>query len=246
MFIPGITFEYGDEIINDNLPFCPIAGLDSFLAEWVRQIGTSSESRVVTGDEFSQLTKLLNKGNFPRNLKANNIESIATTLLKYNFTSDRDIAEFLIMRGADNAMAIQVGSLLAKKMDMLRYLSSVSSFSFVGEGFTDKSQDRIDALTQFVEATLDNHHPFSQMVRAVAYQYMRTAPLWRVENGKLVINRRRKVYIHITNRTVLEFLAKGVSSQQGIESDVYQQMLRDSIYFDDIRGEPINTRLDFT
>jgi len=137
-FIPGVSFKSGNIIENRNLPFCPIVGLDINLQLWFKQIGTSSEDRVITGEGFSRLSSLLNKGNFPRNLKANNIENIARDILGLHLTSIEDIADFLIMRGADTEQATQVASTLSKRIDMLNYLADISMYSSVGEGFTDK------------------------------------------------------------------------------------------------------------
>ena len=232
-FIPGVSFEEGDLIRNSSLPFCPIAGLDSNLQMWFQQIGTSSEEKIITGDGFSALSKLLSYGNFPRNLKANSIENIASDLLRYGFTSEVDIAEFLIMRGAEEDGALRFAKIMANKMEMMIYLSNISTFSFVGEGFTDKSAERIFQLVKFVESDLDNSTAFAQMIKSVGYQFMRTRPLWTYENGIIKPNPRRIAMIRITEETKISFLMRYAKSENNI--GIYDQMLRDALFSTSLR-----------
>jgi chorismate-pyruvate lyase len=229
-FIPGVRYEYIDVVINGNIPICPVAGLDKHLQAWMQQIGTSSEERVITGNSFSKITKLLNRGNFPRNLKANNIENIASELLRLNFVETVDIADFLIMRGAETDSALSVASLLNKKMDMLKYLSDISAFSFVGEGFTDKSEGRINQLVKFAIPLIDNSTPFTQMIKAVAYQFLRTDDLWDYtrETGEVKTRLRRHVLIHINDETVLTAISKSLTTNTDI---LVKQMVRDGLFF---------------
>lgn len=227
-FIPGVTFTSGDVVENSGLPFCPIAGLDNFMQLWFQQIGTSSEEKIVTGDGFGMLSRILNYGNFPRNLKANSVENIATDLLRYGFTSEIDISEFLIMRGAEQDASLRFAKLMAGKMEMLMYLSNISAFSFVGEGFTDKSAERISQLTRFSDSALDNSTPFSQMIRALGYQHVRTRPLWIQEDGRLVPNPRRICLIHTTEETKINFLMK-YAKHEG-NAGVFDSMLREALF----------------
>lgn len=208
MFVPGITFELKEEIVNYNLPCCPIAGLDVYLQSWFQQLGTSSEGRAITGIGFSKISALLNKGNFPRNLKANNVEAIASKLLELRIVEQNDIFNFLVMRGADRDNALLVATELSTKLDMLRHLAEVSAFSYISEGFTDKSETRISELvsTSFL---IDNGTPFTRLIRAVAYQFIRMQPLWYVDdNGVMCVNKRRKVHIHANQDTLLSYYSK--------------------------------------
>jgi hypothetical protein len=207
IFIPGITFRLG-EIIEDRFPICPMVGIDPLLQNWVKQIGTSSEDNLITRDNYKVVAKLLNQGNFPRNLKANNPEAIARTLLKYNIVTADDISLFMLMRGARPESAILVGNTLAKNIDMLQYLSNINAFSFSGEGFTDKTIKRISEIVRFDGLFLDNLSPFSRVILAAGYQFCRTQPL--VING--YYNPRRYVHIEITNDTLKEYIIKGITT----------------------------------
>jgi hypothetical protein len=228
LFIPGITFKFGEVIDNDaNLPVCPLAGLDRHLSEWLRQIGTSSEDKILNTGGFSRLNKMLNSAGFPRNLKANNIENIAAKLLQYNYLSVEQIADFLMMRGADTAAAIRVANELAGKLDLLRYLSSVSAFSFVGEGFTDKSEYRIDQIVHFEGLDFDNPSNFSKIIKSIGYQFLRTAPLWKLDGDKIVTVERRHVIIETTELTRAEYLIQMYTTKQTTEEE--KQRIRDIV-----------------
>jgi len=215
MFIPGVSFHLGEVIDNGNLPFCPVAGLDPYLSKWLQQVGTSSEEKVISGSGFAKLSALLNRGNFPRNLKANNMENIAQSLLKYGYTSAELIQQFLLMRGADVEESLAVANELSTKMDLLKYLSDVSAFSFVSEGFTDKSKERIDQLIFFENIEFDTTHPFSMLIKSLGYQYMRTQPLWVKNGNKIEINPRRHVIIRTTEATRAEFIINTASNSIG-------------------------------
>lgn len=246
-FIVGVSFTYGTEIVNDRLPFCPIAGLDDHLRMWFQQIGTSSEEKIITGDGFSTITRLLSKGNFPRNLKANNIENIASQLLKSNLLTAEDIQDFFVMRGADLEGAAAAAALMEKKIEMLKFLSDVSAFSFVGEGFTDKSQERIEQVVSFVDRALDTATPFTQMIKAVAYQFMRTQKLWDYSEKGIFTVPRHNVHIHFTQETVLEFISKGViKGVNNIFNDaLFESQLRQSVYFMDLESMKRSTQGKF-
>lgn len=211
MFLPGVTFQLLDYVDNSRLPECPVAGLDGFLSEWLRQVGTSSESKVATGDAFASLTKILAHSRFPRNLKANSIESICNSLLEMNLLDQTQISLFLIMRGAEPELAEQFSRAISGKLDMLKYLAGVTDFSFVGEGFTDKSMERINELVEFSDIALDNTTQFSQIIKSVAYQFMRTQPLWSVDGYTLNYNPRRKVLVSYDKSTVATFLEKNIT-----------------------------------
>ena len=145
--------------------------------------------------------------------------------------SEIEIADFLIMRGAEPESAIQVSALLAKKLDLLQYLSSVSSFSFVGEGFSDKSSERIDQVVSFLTSQLDIGHPFAVLIKSLAYQYMRTDRLWNYDGKNFSVNPRRHVIISVTDETIYDFLFKSLGGKS-FNSEIYINMIRESIYVD--------------
>jgi len=209
-FLPGVSFTLLDALSNEKLPQCPVTGLDFFLSEWMRQVGTSSESKVATGDAFGALTRIIAHSRFPRNLKANSMESICNSLLELNLLDEAQISLFLIMRGAEPELAEKFSKAIAGKLDMLRYLSGVTDFSFVGEGFTDKSTERVNEVVEFADQSLDNTTTFSQIMKSVAYQFMRTQPLWTVDGLTLNYNPRRRVLINFNKTTVLKYLEKNI------------------------------------
>jgi len=223
-FVPGVKYVFTNDIINKNLPICPVAGLDLYLQEWFKQIGTTSEEKIIIGDSLGRLSSLLNKGNFPRNLKANSVEAIAKSLLRYNCITLDSIQQFLIMRGAEANASYQVAASLVNNIDMLRYLSDVSAFSFVGEGFTDKSAERINELVEFANPELDNTTPLAKMIKAVGYQFMRTDILW---NDDRTVKKRRYVKILTDSRTSSIFLEKSISevAQSSISSEQLTSIL---------------------
>lgn len=227
MFIPGVRFTHSDIVQNDNLPFCPLAGLDQHLSMWLQQIGTSAEDTILTVSGFATLNKLLNRAGFPRNLKANNLENIAAKLLQNNLLELEQITDFLVMRGADLASALQVAKALAGKMDLLRHLSSVSAFSFVGEGFTDKSEKRIDELVSWELLDFDSPNNFSLLIKSLAYQYLRTAPLFSYINGVITTLPRRLVIITTDEDTRNEFIIKTISAKATTEA--IKQQIRDTV-----------------
>jgi hypothetical protein len=210
--IPGVKVVLLGEIENNLLPFCPVAGLDEHLQLWFKQLGTSSEERVITGDAFGKISSILSKSNFPRNLKANSVESIARDLLRNNLLTVDEIQLFLLMRGADLEEAQLAAISLSTNIDMLRYLSDVSAFSFVGEGFTDKSTGRISQLVQFMDIALDNESQFSKTIKAVAYQFIRTDNLWDYVDGCTISRPRRYAKILIDDQTIITYLQKGINA----------------------------------
>jgi hypothetical protein len=231
-FIPGVKFESREIIHNSKLPVCPVAGLDPFLGQWLQQIGTSSEDRVMKAGGFSAINATLSRAGFPKNLKANNIEAIANSLLRNNFTTETEIQKFLLMRGVEPEYATLVANKLAGKLDMLKYLASVSAFSFVGEGFTDKSEDRIYALTEFAKLDIDNTSNFSQLIRSVAYQYIRVQKLWNYDGKQITYNPRRDCLIHTDEETTIRYITELYSKnvEDVASKDQIEQMLRDIIY----------------
>jgi hypothetical protein len=204
---PLSTLSYTPgEILPDLVQTTYVAGFDHPVDMWSRQIGPSASGDALSIDIFRSLKVLLSRSSMPSNLSENMADALAKTIINQKFTTAEQINLLFLSRGAgDQATLAQVtAAKIASSVEQMRFVADISNFSIVGEGFTNKSRERITTCV-----TVD--HPFagagyeSDIVYSIGFQMVRNAPLYRLVDGTLIYNDRRHIHVHVPGSLVQRY-----------------------------------------
>jgi hypothetical protein len=185
------------ETLEPVLDMSPVAGWDDCIAMWANCVGYSSQGNTLSTDTFRDLRRLISRSSIPSNLSANLADAMAKELVENNITEAGNIYQFLISRGAgDKAQeAMKVAENISKRVQELKFVSEVSAYSIVGEGFVDKSISNITRLVSVNGVFNSPQDPVSVLLHMVGFLYLRNQPMYKIEGGELKLNRPSKVLV---------------------------------------------------
>jgi hypothetical protein len=205
--LEGVTFIPG-ELEGDKTGMTYIAGLDYVVDMWTREMGPSGRGNASTLDLFRTLKKLLNKSSIPNNLSENMADSLARTIIENKFTDSTSIYHLFMSRGAGDypKLADQVAHAIGEQVRQIRFIADISNFSLIGEGFTDKTPQRIFRSITVSEPFSVMSRTESDIVYTLGFQSMRNQPLLMMKDGELVYRPRRKVHVDVPDSVTRQWL----------------------------------------
>jgi hypothetical protein len=227
VYIPG-------EVMPDRTGINYIAGLDPVIDMWTRELGPSARSNAISIDIFKSMKKLLVESSIPSNLSENMADRLAKTIIENRFTDARSIFLLFLSRGAGDSieLAQTTADSIAANVEQMRFVADISNFSIVGEGFTDKSRERVSMAVEMSEPYSGQRSLQADIIRTIGFQWVRSCPLIRIdESGELVYNERRNVYVDIPTSVLIRDLI----SKYGMKPSIAFYNFRDpTLNLDDI------------
>jgi hypothetical protein len=192
--IEGIQFRFTD-VIKDEIGVHFVAGMDPFVQRWMNELGTNAETNAGVSGIIRALKDVVSDPNFPRDMRANQPDTLAETMLKNGLQTEEEIRALLVERGASISRAMTAASVMQRNIQQAMFVRDIASYSTAGDGLTDKTKPRIDTLVNIILPALQNDkNPIGQVLSSIGYLILRNEPL--IESG--MYRPRRKVEISIT------------------------------------------------
>jgi hypothetical protein len=183
------------EAIEDKVRCAFVAGLDDGVQQWVNQLGTNSATNTAVNEVLRAFKLVTSDPEFPQ-LRGNQPEQLASTILTAGLLSPDAITLFLLERGGEAIRVAAAAPIISRNLQSALFVRDISNYSTSGDGWTDKSSSRISELVAVDQPSMTVNHPLGRVIHHIGYLYLRNQPMYS-EAG--VYLPRRKIQVSLTN-----------------------------------------------